>query len=89
MHYSSLPTPNITGNYSFRLNFTMEAGIIRISVNDSNRYVQMYECWNSRHEMIVCSSKRTGTQSRYLHYCASGVSGIDFVRYAQSKDWKA
>ena len=43
MHYSSLPTPNITGNYSFRLNFPMEAGIIRISVNDSNRYVQIYQ----------------------------------------------
>ena len=56
MHYSSLPTPNITGSYGFRLNFPMEAGIIRISVNDSNRYAQMYECWKSRHEMIVCSS---------------------------------
>jgi hypothetical protein len=58
MHYSSLPTPNITGNYSFRLNFPMEAGIIRISVNDSNRYAQMYECWKSRHEMIVCSDSQ-------------------------------
>ena len=43
MHYSSLPTPNITGNYSFRLNFPMEEGIIKISVSDSNRYVKMYQ----------------------------------------------
>ena len=42
MYYSTLPTPTVTGNYSFRLNFPMEAGIIRISVDDSNRYVKMY-----------------------------------------------
>jgi len=43
MHYSSLPTTNVTGNYSFRLNFPMAAGIIKISVNDSNWYVQIYQ----------------------------------------------
>jgi hypothetical protein len=42
MYYSTLPTPTVTGYYKFRLNFPMEAGIIRISVDDSNRYVHMY-----------------------------------------------
>ena len=52
----------------------------------------MYKCTSAgRVDMkwLSVGVKKTGTQSRYLHYCASGVSGITFVRYAQSKDWKA
>ena len=51
----------------------------------------MYKCTSTGRVDIKRLSVvvKKGKQSRYLHYCASGVSGITLVRYAQSKDWKA
>ena len=93
MHHSSLPTPNVTGNYSFRLNFPMEAGIIRISVNDPNSPYYWSDMFtvlvNMSTSMQICENWNINDMTiQTMHHenvtscpCSLDVALLDLTRF--------